>query len=144
MKITGLQQVTTTLKAIAEPMRLRILHALQQGEWCVCELVYALEVPQSTLSTHLQVLRQAGLVAIRQCGKWIYYRLHPQGVVPVDVLLTMLQSNLSMDPRIARDTARLQQCLQYRVEDCCVMGFRFAPIQNEGGDDSCGPANCCG
>lgn len=132
------------LKAMAEPTRLRILQALRQGEWCVCELAYALEVAQSTLSTHLQLLRQVGLTATRRHGKWVYYRLHPDATPLVDALFASLQDALTGDPRIVRDIARLQRCLQYRVNGCCVMGFRFPSIPNEGGDGTCAPADCCG
>jgi len=69
MRGSGLEQATVMLKAMADPTRLRILQALQHGEWCVCELAYALEVAQSTLSTHLQ-LRQAELVVTWRCGNW--------------------------------------------------------------------------
>ncbi len=143
MRATQLKQTTDVLKAIAEPTRLRILLMLQQGEWCVCELAYVLEVPQSTLSTHLQLLRQVGLVTTRRHGKWIYYRLSAEAAPFVSTLLASMRARLADDLRVARDIARMQQCLQMRVNGCCIMGFRFAPIPNEGGDGACGPSSYC-
>ncbi|CUU35591.1 MAG: metalloregulator ArsR/SmtB family transcription factor [Armatimonadetes bacterium] len=137
MMTKTLAQTEQLLKALSDANRLRILLALQQGEWCVCELSYALELAQSTLSTHLQALRQAELVATRRQGKWIYYRLHPDIPSVLHLLLTALKRELEGEPRVVRDSARLQHCLQVRQGGCCVMGFRFAPIRKEGGDGSC-------
>jgi len=58
-------------RALAEPTRLRVIAALREHELCVCELCDALQATQSTLSTHLSLLRDAGLVRTRKGGKWI-------------------------------------------------------------------------
>jgi len=55
--------------SIADPTRIRILVALSEGEKCVCELSDAMEMAQSNLSTHLQIIRQAALVTARKDGK---------------------------------------------------------------------------
>ena len=68
-----MQCLTSLGQAIADPTRVRIIAALRVGELCVCELVDALEISQSTLSTHLQVLRQTGMVIPRKEGRWVYY-----------------------------------------------------------------------
>jgi ArsR family transcriptional regulator, arsenate/arsenite/antimonite-responsive transcriptional repressor len=68
--------------AFSEPLRLQILHLLRTEELCVCDLCEALNVPQSKLSFHLKVLKEAELVRSRQEGRWIYYSLNlPQFVV---------------------------------------------------------------
>ncbi len=61
-------------KAMGHPSRLMILDALQQGEQCVCELTRLVGADQSTVSKHLAVLKQVGLVADRRAGAMIYYR----------------------------------------------------------------------
>ena len=64
-------------KALGDPVRLRLFHLLAgHDELCVCHLTAALALPQSTVSRHLGVLRQAGLVRARRAGKWMHYRLH--------------------------------------------------------------------
>jgi ArsR family transcriptional regulator len=68
-------QAQRLLRALAEPIRLQLLQALQHGERCVCELTSDLDLAQSKLSFHLKVLKQAGLICARQEGRWIYYRL---------------------------------------------------------------------
>ena len=66
------------LKQLADETRLRCLFLLkQQGELCVCELTYALDLSQPKVSRHLAGLRDAGIVQGRREGQWIYYSLHP-------------------------------------------------------------------
>jgi len=67
------------LRALSDETRLRCLLLMQQeGELCVCELTHALGIIQPKVSRHLATLRQAGIVADRRQGQWIYYRLHPE------------------------------------------------------------------
>ncbi len=60
---------------MGHPTRLLILEALQEREWCVCELTDLVGADQSTVSKHLAVLKQAGLVEDRKEGSMIFYRL---------------------------------------------------------------------
>ena len=62
-------------KAFADPVRLRLLNLLADGEVCVCHLHEALDLPQSTVSRHLAYLRKRGLVVGRKEGLWVHYRL---------------------------------------------------------------------
>lgn len=63
------------LKALAHPTRLWLVEQLQQQERCVCELTDGVNADISTVSKHLSVLRQAGIISSRREGKQIYYRL---------------------------------------------------------------------
>ena len=65
------------LRAVAEPMRWRIVQLLADEELCVCHLVEELDVAQSLVSHHLRVLRDAGLVSTSRLRYWTYYRLEP-------------------------------------------------------------------
>jgi len=120
-------------KAFTEPTRVRILAALRVGEVCVCELTEALELSQSTLSSHLQVIRQAGLVSTRKRGKWIYYELEPAQIALIDTLFAAHQAAMKTDKRLQRDARRLQQRLKMRENGCCVVGF--APATEEPATD---------
>ena len=73
----ALDQAQQLLRSLAEPIRLQVVLALQNGERCVCDLTSDLDLAQSKLSFHLKVLKEAGLIAARQEGRWIYYRLEP-------------------------------------------------------------------
>jgi ArsR family transcriptional regulator len=74
------EQARALLKALADPLRLRVIEALGSGERCVCDLTADLGLAQSKLSFHLKVLKEAGLLADRQEGRWIYYRLRPEAL----------------------------------------------------------------
>jgi len=79
-------------KSLSDLTRLRCLSLLvKQGELCVCELTYALALPQPKISHHLANLRNAGLVSDRKMGLWIYYRLHPE--LP-EWVLAMLRTSM--------------------------------------------------
>ena len=69
---TSRTPVDRLFRAFSDRTRLRILHLLQQGELCVCDLVSILRVPQPTASRHLAYLRRAGLVRVRQEQSWKY------------------------------------------------------------------------
>jgi ArsR family transcriptional regulator len=65
-------------KALADPTRIAIVNRLAGvGEVCVCDLVDAFALGQPTISHHLKVLRDAGLVAAEKRGRWAYYRVEP-------------------------------------------------------------------
>ncbi|CDK40975.1 Arsenical resistance operon repressor [Halorubrum sp. DM2] len=72
---TTLDAELSSFKALANAKRLRIVHALREGELCACELETVLDAPQSTVASHLRKLRDAGIVNTRKEGKWTYYRI---------------------------------------------------------------------
>lgn len=71
-----MKQNVQLYKTLADETRLRILALLlSEGELCVCDIIAALKLPQSTTSRHLAHLRKAGWVNDRRCGLWIYYSI---------------------------------------------------------------------
>jgi ArsR family transcriptional regulator len=70
-----IQKNADTIKALADPTRLKIIYLLKHGELCVCEIMKALEKPQPTVSHHLNLLKNADLLKWRKEGVWIHYRL---------------------------------------------------------------------
>lgn len=110
-------------KLFADPTRCRILHALSHGEFCVCELVDAIQTTQYTVSRHLAGLRKGGWVAERREGTWIYYRLTVERKELIeDVLGAALKHGLD-DGTLAGDAARLAQRLALREAGRCVLGY---------------------
>jgi len=109
-------------RALADPTRLRVVAALRAHELCVCELCDALEATQSTLSTHLTLLRQGGLVQTRKEGKWIYYGLSAD-VAPLTESFFEHFADMTRDKRVRRDADRVQRRLKLREDGCCVLGF---------------------
>jgi ArsR family transcriptional regulator len=77
----SLDRAQRLLRVLAEPIRLRVVEALRDGERCVCDLTSDLDLAQSKLSFHLRVMKEAGLISARQEGRWIYYRLEPSALL---------------------------------------------------------------
>lgn len=71
---------TQIFKMLADPNRLRLLHALSQEELCVCDLAALVEVSDSAVSHQLRLLRAARLVKFRREGKMVYYQLDDEHV----------------------------------------------------------------
>ena len=110
-----LTDMTSTLRALSDPTRLRILALLAAGEVCVCHIYEALSVPQPTASRHLAYLRRARLVDARREGLWVYYRL---ATTRDDVLRTVVNTVthcVGHVETIARDRKRLES-----ATGCCT------------------------
>lgn len=78
-------------KALGDPVRLRLLSMIasrEGGEICVCDLTPAFELSQPTISHHLKLLRQAGLIDCERRGTWVYYWLIPETTDKLAALLT--------------------------------------------------------
>jgi len=117
-----MQAAVTFAKALADHTRLRVIAALRQRELCVCELCDALEATQSTLSTHLTLLRSAGITRTRKEGKWIYYRLSDEAAPLIETFLRHF-ADAKPDKQMRSDTDRLRQRLKLRENGCCNVGF---------------------
>jgi len=96
-------------KALGDPVRLRLFQLLaNRDELCVCHLTEALDLPQSTVSRHLGVLRHAGLVQTRREGKWMHYCLTDGLASRLAVLIPEFLS----DESFQKDRERLRQTLE--------------------------------
>lgn len=72
-------------KALGDEVRLKVLHLVKDQEVCVCDLMAVLGMPQASLSHHLSVLSQAGLVTARKQGRWNYYQATPLAREPLSL-----------------------------------------------------------
>ncbi|WP_369636752.1 ArsR/SmtB family transcription factor [Nocardia sp. JMUB6875] len=83
--------LASTFKALGDPVRLRLLSLIAAAggeEVCVCELTPAFDLSQPTISHHLKVLREAGLLSSERRGTWVYYRIIPEALQRLsDVLI---------------------------------------------------------
>lgn len=95
--------LAATLKALADPLRLRMLSAIASspsGEACVCDLATLAEVSQPTVSHHLKVLRDVGILTSERRGTWVWYRVDPVSRGAVTALLDRFApSAVESDPR---------------------------------------------
>lgn len=77
-------------KAMGDPVRLRLLSLIAShpgGEACVCDLTGVFDLSGPTISHHLKVLREAGLISGERRGTWVYYRVRPEVLAQVSTLL---------------------------------------------------------
>ncbi len=87
------EEARLLLRALADPIRLQVIEALGGGERCVCDLTTDLGLAQSKLSFHLKVLKDTGLLADRQSGRWVYYRLQPDALERLRAWLATLAAS---------------------------------------------------
>jgi arsenate reductase len=93
--------VANTLKALADPLRLRMLSAIAtdpRGESCVCDLAELADVSQPTISHHLKVLKDTGLLSSQRRGTWVYYRIVATRQAAVTALLDGFASTVTASP----------------------------------------------
>lgn len=82
-----IMETSRLFKALGDPNRLCILDILMREEKCACELLAGLEIGQSTLSHHMKILAEAGLVNCRKVGKWTHYSLNREGwTIAIDAM----------------------------------------------------------
>jgi ArsR family transcriptional regulator len=98
-------ELARMFKALGDPVRLRLLSMIASqggadgpGEVCVCDLLGAFDVQQSTISHHLRVLREAGLVDCQRRATWVYYWVVPEAL---ERLSSLLQSSGERDAATA-------------------------------------------
>jgi len=83
-------ELARVFKAMGDPVRLRLLSLIAShdgGEACVCDLSEVFELTGPTISHHLKVLREAGLITGDRRGTWIYYRVRPDALRPASDVL---------------------------------------------------------
>ena len=82
-------ELAASFKALADPTRVAIVNRLASlGETCVCDLTDAFDLSQPTVSHHLKLLREAGLIEASRRGTWAYYRLVPERIAHLAGSLT--------------------------------------------------------
>ena len=107
-------------KALADENRLRMLMALRNREMCVCQIAGWTGLALSTVSKHLSVLYQAGLVSARKDGRWMFYSLPAKGApTPMQEAVSWVKRSLADNARIAEDAARLKKVLAMDINELC-------------------------
>jgi ArsR family transcriptional regulator, arsenate/arsenite/antimonite-responsive transcriptional repressor len=89
---TAAAALAQVFKALGDPVRLRLLSLIgahQGGEVCVCDLTTAFDLTQPTISHHLKVLREAGIITSERRGTWAFYRMVPAALERMAALLSV-------------------------------------------------------
>lgn len=112
-----MEKTLKQIKALADGNRLRVVTALSASdELCVCQITELLQVSTPTVSRHMNVLQNAGLVENRKDARWVYYRLSekfPQA------LLNWAMASVADSPVVLQDKDRLETILSYPPDELC-------------------------
>lgn len=109
-------------QALSNSTRLRILMALRKQELCLCQLVELLKLAPSTVSKHLSILKDAGFVAERKRGKFVFNRISSEAYSPIArEALKLAVKNLPKDKAIVADETALKRILKLDVEKLCAI-----------------------
>ena len=85
-----IREMVVICKALSDENRIRILEMLRSGEKCACKLLEELNITQPTLSHHMKILCDSGLVNGRKEGKWMHYSIHSEGVGKAERMMQSL------------------------------------------------------
>ena len=86
----GAEELAPLFKALADPVRLRLLSLIachEGGESCVCDLLEAFDMTAPSVSYHLKILREAGLISSQRRGTWVYYRVNSDVMARMSAVL---------------------------------------------------------
>lgn len=104
-----MKDTSRLFKALADDTRLRIMALLlTERELCVCDIMAAVQLPQSTVSRHLAYLRNNGLVEDRRAGVWMYYSIPATRSELLELLVDFLKKALPGNAVTSDDRARLK------------------------------------
>jgi DNA-binding transcriptional ArsR family regulator len=116
-------------KALSDENRVRALLALHQQELCVCQIVEMLDLAPSTVSKHMSILKNAGLVLASKRGRWVYYRLSgtdaPTGIKrAIEWGIHALEDEgvllgLERSQQVRADSKKLKEILKLNPEELC-------------------------
>ena len=115
-----IEDYTKVFKALADKSRARILKLLEGNELCVCQIREVLGLKQATVSKHLSVLRNAGLVEARRDGTWAFYSLSRRRNNDFDQSqLGLMRNWLNNDATIQEDRTKLEKVMGIDMRELC-------------------------
>ena len=115
-----MKRTAQIFKALGDETRLRIMALLISGqELCVCDIMAALDLPQSTVSRHLSYLRNTGLVDDRRQGVWMYYKINRERLRHAATIFDLLAAMLFELDQTALDQRMLKKHLAAKEKSSC-------------------------
>ena len=107
--------IVSFAKALGDITRWRIVRLVMDEALCVCELADILGMPQSSVSSHVQVIRKAGMLESEKCEKWTYFRIDPQHLK----LLRAFEAHFAEFADWSVDDEKAAARLKQREGSCC-------------------------
>lgn len=117
----NIDQFIAVTKALSDPNRIRALMALRSGELCVCQIIELLGLAPSTVSKHMSILKQAGLVDSRKDSRWVYYRLAKNAKKKPELgkVIKLSIAFLEQDDQILLDDKKMAEIASEGLDTLC-------------------------
>jgi ArsR family transcriptional regulator, arsenate/arsenite/antimonite-responsive transcriptional repressor len=112
-----IETFTNTTKSLSDSNRVRVLMALRNRELCVCRLIELLQLAPSTVSKHLAILKQAGLIEGRKEGRWMLYRLPDDKGSNAWKTLALVFQSLENSPEVSVDQKRISEIVDIDIAE---------------------------
>ena len=93
------ENISKLMVSFSDPFRLEIIDLMMDGEVCVCDIMKLTNLSQSRISYHIKILKEAGLIADRQEGRWVYYSLNKESLFLIKEWITSLTDYSSIRKR---------------------------------------------
>ncbi len=127
-----MKEFISITKALSDENRVRILLVLEGRELCVCQLIALLGLAPSTVSKHLWLLKQAGLIDLRKEGRWSYYRIaYENSSELISQAISWTLSNTRSSSCAIKDQAKLQEILKMEPDELCECRFKAGIYNNK-------------
>ena len=120
-----MRELLSITRALSDESRVRALLSVKDGELCLCQIIEVLGLSPATVSKHMNVLHQAGLVQRRKQGKWHYYRLAgAEASPPTKRALDWIVDGLRDDALVKRDSRKIRQVRRQDLKElsACYRG----------------------
>jgi DNA-binding transcriptional ArsR family regulator len=115
-----LESTLAILKALSDESRLRTFLVLQEHELCVCQIIELLQLAPSTVSKHMSILKNAGLVESEKKGRWVYYRIaNSANQKGIQQTSEWLMQSLVHDQTIKKDQQTIKKILEIDPDELC-------------------------
>lgn len=119
MQVSGLAQTVAIAKALGDETRLRIMALLENQELCACQIIEAFDLANSTISRHLTLLKQAGLLRSRKSGRWVYYAWSAADNPVTQLSQNWVNQVSRHDQRFQADRESMTEILKIDPEELC-------------------------
>ncbi len=117
---SNLDTVTEMAKSLSDPTRVRALAVLRDGELCVCQLIELFGLAPSTVSKHMTILKQAGLVESRKDSRWVYYRLKQVNAnSSAFTIMQQVYEFILSDAQVHEDTKTIAEIREKHAAEAC-------------------------
>lgn len=124
--MSDLARSVDTHKALAHPVRQRLVAMLREGELCVCQMTAVLELAASTVSAHLADLKRAGLFVESKSGRFVSYRWSPDATAAAQ--LGDVAARIAKDPQVVADARLVRSLRRVDVEELCRVELNLSRV----------------